>query len=61
MGVVCGKWEYIAEPLRDYVIIHELCHTVHHNHSAQFHALVNHLTQGREKDLARELRTHSIA
>ncbi|WP_307756564.1 YgjP-like metallopeptidase domain-containing protein, partial [uncultured Alistipes sp.] len=50
----------LPEHLRDYVIIHELCHTVHHNHSPKFHALVDRLVGGNEKALNRELRAFSI-
>jgi len=50
----------LPEHLRDFVIIHELCHTVHHDHSPRFHALVDRLVGGREKLLVRELRTYSI-
>ena len=50
----------LPEHLRDYVIIHELCHTVHHNHSAAFHALCNHCLDGHEKELSRELRKYSL-
>ncbi|MBQ3260409.1 MAG: M48 family metallopeptidase [Alistipes sp.] len=46
--------------LRDYVIIHELCHTVHHNHSAAFHALADRCMGGKEKNLRSELRRFSI-
>lgn len=46
--------------LQDYIIIHELCHTVHHNHSAKFHALVDKCLQGKEKELAKELRLYNI-
>lgn len=42
--------------LQEFVVLHELCHTVHHNHSAEFHALLNRVTGGREKELNRQLK-----
>ncbi len=42
--------------LQEFVIIHELCHTVHHNHSAAFHALVDRCLGGRERELEGELK-----
>ena len=51
----------LPEHLRDYVIIHELCHTVHHNHSVSFHALVDRCLGGAEKSLQRELCQYSIS
>ena len=46
--------------LQDYIILHELAHTVHHNHSPRFHALVDRLTNGQERQLAKELRKYAI-
>ncbi len=50
----------LPQHLIDFIIIHELCHTVHHNHSPKFHALVNYICQGREKEFERELRSYTI-
>ncbi len=44
--------------LIEYIIIHELCHTVHRNHSVAFHSLVDHHLGGREKELNRELKQY---
>lgn len=42
--------------LQEFVVLHELCHTVHHNHSTEFHALLNKVTGGKEKELQRQLK-----
>lgn len=45
----------MPEYLSDFIILHELCHTVHMNHGEAFHALLNSLC-GDEKKLNRELK-----
>ncbi len=44
--------------LAEYVVLHELCHTVHHDHSERFHALLDRVTDGHHRNLARELRAY---
>ncbi|PKP11807.1 MAG: M48 family peptidase [Bacteroidetes bacterium HGW-Bacteroidetes-4] len=48
----------LPEHLSDFVILHELCHTVHRNHGTQFHALLNKLCRN-EKALNKELKKYS--
>jgi len=50
----------LPEHLREFIILHELCHTRHHNHSSAFHSLLNKLTNGNEQRLNKELRSYSI-
>ena len=48
----------LPEHLSDFIILHELCHTIHRNHGTQFHALLNKLC-GNEKALNKELKQYS--
>ena len=49
----------LPDRLIDYVIVHELCHTVHRNHGPHFHALLDKMTAGEHFRLRAELRTYS--
>lgn len=49
----------LPDHLIDYIIIHELCHTIHKNHGPQFHALLDKLTGGRHATLRKELRAYN--
>ena len=41
-NAVCFSWRLMRYPEEaiDYVVVHELCHIAHHNHSREFYALI---------------------
>lgn len=45
--------------LADFVMLHELSHLAYMNHGEQFHAMLDSLTAGKEKQFAKELRKYS--
>lgn len=47
--------------LIDFIIIHELSHTIHKNHGTAFHKLVNACCMGKEKIYSKELKQYSIS
>jgi predicted metal-dependent hydrolase len=50
----------IPDYLSDYVILHELTHTIHRNHSAEFWNALDRVTGGDSKKLRKELHNHRI-
>ena len=49
----------LPEHLRDFVLLHELVHTRYKNHGPAFHAKMQELCGGREKELSREIRKYA--
>ena len=49
----------LPEQLRDYVMLHELCHLRYMNHGPEFHALLESVCPG-HRSLARELKGYKL-
>lgn len=60
-GINLNSWlVLLPDHLSDYVILHELAHTRHRDHSSRFWDYLDRLTGGNSKFLRKELRAHQI-
>ncbi len=50
---------HLPAHLIDHIILHELCHTVHKNHGPAFWQLLNTVSNGRARELSKQMRKHS--
>lgn len=48
----------LPDELIDYIILHELCHTIHKNHGPKFWAELDRITNGNAKILSKEVRKY---
>lgn len=51
----------LPDKLRDFVILHELCHLVYPNHGKEFHNLLDKACGGKEKEYSKELRKYRLS
>jgi predicted metal-dependent hydrolase len=50
----------LPNELIDYIILHELAHTVHKNHSKDFHGLLETLSGGKPQECRQKLKSFQI-
>jgi len=48
----------LPDELIDYIVLHELCHTIHKNHGPKFWAALDQLTGGDAKKLSKEVKKY---
>ncbi len=51
---------FLPRHLQDYILLHELCHIRHKNHSKRFWAQLDHYCGSRARELAGELKNHRM-